>query len=173
MKFHPLVRSVQKIVVYETKTRFYIVGSNEDQSKFRVLKIDRTEPKELVINDDKIIYNEKEIRELLTMIDVGNRSKVGQKMGSGFNKTISSYGIIGFVRFVEGYYMILITSRLKAAMSGHHSVFKIADTAMVYIPNEEVRETHPGKHIFGGFLPFLPFFGLFFWQRLHSKQRSL
>ena len=73
MKFHPLVRSVQKIVVYETKTRFYIVGSNEDQSKFRVMKIDRTDPKELVINDDKIIYNEKEIRELLTMIDVGNR----------------------------------------------------------------------------------------------------
>ena len=30
-------------------------------------------------------------------------------------------------------------------MLGHHSVFKIADTAMVYIPNEEVRETHPGK----------------------------
>jgi len=145
MKFHPLVRSVQKIVVYETKTRFYIVGSNEDQSKFRVLKIDRTDPKELVINDDKIIYNEKEIRELLTMIDVGNRSKVGQKMGSGFNKTISSYGIIGFVRFLEGYYMILITSRLKAAMLGHHSVFKIADTAMVYIPNEEVRETHPDE----------------------------
>ena len=39
-------------------------------------------------------------------------------MGSGFNKTISSYGIIGFVRFLEGYYMILITSRLKAAMLG-------------------------------------------------------
>ena len=73
MKFHPLVRSVQKIVVYETKTRFYIVGSNEDQSKFRVLKIDRTEAKDLVISDDKIIYSEKEIRELLTMIDVGNR----------------------------------------------------------------------------------------------------
>ena len=64
---------MQKIVVYETKTRFYIVGSNEDQSKFRVLKIDRTEAKDLVISDDKIIYSEKEIRELLTMIDVGNR----------------------------------------------------------------------------------------------------
>ena len=107
------------------------------------------------------------------------RSKVGQKMGSGFNKTISSYGIIGFVRFLEGYYMILITSRLKAAMLGHHSVFKIADTAMVYIPNEEVRETHPGKHIFGVFFtifalfcPLLVFFFLFC-QRLNSKLRSL
>ena len=82
-------------------------------------------------------------------------------MGSGFNKTISSYGIIGFVRFLEGYYMILITSRLKAAMLGHHSVFKIADTAMVYIPNEEVRETHPGKHIFGVVFSILAVLGIF------------
>ena len=75
----------------------------------------------------------------------GNRSKVGQKIGSGFNKTISSYGIIGFVRFLEGYYVLLITKRMKAAMLGHHSVFKIEDTAMVYIPNDEVREAHPDE----------------------------
>ena len=79
-----------------------MVGSNDSQTKFRVLKIDRTEPRELIISDDKIVYSEREIRDLLTMIDVGNRSKVGQKMGSGFNKTISSYGMIGFVRFLEG-----------------------------------------------------------------------
>lgn len=105
MNFHSFARSVQKIVVYETKSRFFVVGSNPEQTKFRVLKIDRTEPKELIIIDDKIIYNEKEIRDLLTMIDVGNRSKVGQKMGSGFNKAVSSYGIIGFVRFLEGLFI--------------------------------------------------------------------
>ena len=71
-------------------------------------------------------------------LDVGNRSKVGQKMGSGLNKSISSYGMIGFIRFLEGYYIVLITKRLKVAMLGHHSVYKIEDTAMVYIPNDEV-----------------------------------
>ena len=81
----------------------------------------------------------------LTNLFLGNRSKVGQKIGSGFNKTISSYGIIGFVRFLEGYYVLLITKRMKAAMLGHHSVFKIEDTAMVYIPNDEVREAHPDE----------------------------
>ena len=141
--------------------RLYVVGSNDSQSKFRVLKIDRTEARDLIINDDKIIYTEREIRDLLTMIgtvwnkvitylndsniiwillyvDVGNRSKVGQKMGSGLNKSISSYGMIGFIRFLEGYYIVLITKRLKVAMLGHHSVYKIEDTAMVYIPNDEV-----------------------------------
>ena len=48
--------------------RLYVVGSNDSQSKFRVLKIDRTEARDLIINDDKIIYTEREIRDLLTMI---------------------------------------------------------------------------------------------------------
>ena len=33
---------------------------------------------------------------------------------------------------------------------------------MVYIPNEEVRETHPGKHIFGVFFAIFALFCLFF-----------
>ena len=32
------------------------------------------------------------------MIDVGNRSKIGQKIGSGLTKTVSAFGLAGFVR---------------------------------------------------------------------------
>ena len=28
---------------------------------------------------------------------------------------------------------------------GHHSIFKIEDTAMVYLPNDEVRDAHPDE----------------------------
>lgn len=34
--------------------RYFLVGSNHAQTKHRVLKIDRTEPKDLVISDDKV-----------------------------------------------------------------------------------------------------------------------
>ena len=102
----------------------------------RVLKIDRLDTKELEVSDDNTIYNTKEIRELLTMIDVGNRSKIGQKMGSGLTKTVSAFGLAGFVRFLEGYYIILITKRRKVGVIGHHTIFKIEDTAMIYIPND-------------------------------------
>lgn len=34
--------------------RYFLVGSNQAQTKHRVLKIDRTEPKDLVIIDDKV-----------------------------------------------------------------------------------------------------------------------
>ena len=75
--------------------RFYLVGSNNTETKFRVLKIDRTEPRELVISDDRVVYTAKEIRDLLMMIDVGNRSKVGQKMGTGLSRAVSAFGVIG------------------------------------------------------------------------------
>ena len=34
IRFHPFIRTVQKIVLYETKSRFYIVGSNNAQDRY-------------------------------------------------------------------------------------------------------------------------------------------
>jgi hypothetical protein len=51
----------------------------------------------------------------------------------------------GFVRFLEGYYILLITKRRRSAMLGHDCVYKIEDTALVPIPNDEVREQHPDE----------------------------
>jgi len=131
------VKSIQRIALYETKSRFYVVGSNNTQSTFRILKIDRTD-QNLNISDDKTLYTNREIRDLLTMIDVGNRSKVGQKMGSGLTRTVSAFGIAGFVKFLEGYYIVLITKRRKVGLIGHHTIYKIEDTSMIYIPYETV-----------------------------------
>ena len=140
--FRPAVKTLQRIALYETKSRFYLVGSNNTQTSFRVLKIDRQDPKNLHISDDKTIYTNREIRNLLTMIDVGNRSKIGQKIGSGLTKTVSAFGLAGFVRFLEGYYVVLITKRRKVGLIGHHTIYKIEDTSMIYIPHDTVREAH-------------------------------
>ncbi len=68
------------------------------------------------------------------MIDVGNRQK--SSSNSGLNRTISAFGIVGFIRFLEGFYLILITKRRRVAQIGHHAIYKIEDTNMIYIPNE-------------------------------------
>ena len=47
------------------------MGSNHAQTKFRIIKIDRTELRELLLSDDKVIYDPGQIREVLNMIDVG------------------------------------------------------------------------------------------------------
>ena len=53
--------------------------------------------------------------------------------------------LAGFVRFLEGYYIVLITKRRRVALIGGHTIFKIEDTAMVYIPNDIVRYVHPDE----------------------------
>ena len=64
----------------------------------------------------QVEYSEREIKELLFRIDQGNRpkqSKAYDKDGTGLQRTVSAFGIVGFVRFLEGYYIILITRRRR------------------------------------------------------------
>jgi len=142
--FIPKVKTIQRMALYETKSKFYLVGSNNTQTLFRVLKIDRLENRQLDVSDDKTVYTTREIRDLLTMIDVGNRSKIGQKIGSGLTKTVSAFGLAGFVRFLEGFYIVLITKRRKVGVIGHHTIYKIEDTSMIYIP-PDTKEQHPDE----------------------------
>ncbi|KAF5294868.1 hypothetical protein FQR65_LT10666 [Abscondita terminalis] len=52
---------------------------------------------------------------------------------------------MGFIRFLEGYYIILITKRRKVAVIGHHTIYKIEDTTILYIPHDTVRLLHPDE----------------------------
>ncbi|XP_043270839.1 polyphosphoinositide phosphatase isoform X2 [Venturia canescens] len=204
--FHPIISSIQKIALYETTSRFYLMGSNNTLTRFRVLKIDRTEPRELTVVDDKIEYTQDEIKDLVNMIDMGNRNRAGQRSKTGgvakvvsafgimgsdnnaaedvgedangeqaknheeqrtqtnlhrptqtrftwktmwqrdsFPRLVAAFGLVGFVRFLEGYYIILVTKRRKVAVIGHHTIYKIEDTSMIYIPNDAVRYFHPDE----------------------------
>ena len=51
----------------------------------------------------------------------------------------------GFVKFLEGYYIILVTKRRRVAYVGYHTVYKIEDTSMIYIPNDGIRVHHPDE----------------------------
>lgn len=72
------------------------MGSNNTLTRFRVLKIDRMEPTELVVVDDKREYTQDEIKDLVNMIDMGNRTRVGQRNNvSGVARVVSAFGIVG------------------------------------------------------------------------------
>ncbi|XP_066248294.1 polyphosphoinositide phosphatase [Euwallacea similis] len=139
--FYPIISSIQKMALYETKSKYYLMGSNNTQTRFRVLKIDRTEPRDLEIYDDKVEYSADEVSDLVNMIESGNR-KAG---AGGISRYISAFGIVGFIKFLEGYYIILITKRRKIAVIGHHTIYKIEDTTMIYIPHESIRIVHPDE----------------------------
>ncbi|KAG0319364.1 phosphatidylinositol-3,5-bisphosphate 5-phosphatase [Dissophora globulifera] len=120
---------LNRFVLYETKTRFFIVGTNAPAgTRFRVLKIDRTAaPDELSITEDEAVYTKAEVDDLLEMIAEGNKPTGGMREIAKF------YGIVGFVRFTEGYYLTIITKRSPVALIGGHYIFHIDATTTISI----------------------------------------
>lgn len=73
--------------------KFFIVGSNNNQTKFRILRLDRTEPYELNILDDGLEYNEKEVHQ---MLQYGIKTK---NSSATLPKPLSAFGIVGKLLF--------------------------------------------------------------------------
>lgn len=120
--------SMSSFQLYETKTRYYLVGTNAAKEKYRVLQIHRTNPTELTVIEDDVLYNETEKSRLLKMIEDGNLSVGGLQL-----TPMRIYGVVGFVRFTQGWYMIFITKRRQVALLGGHYIYHIDETRLVPI----------------------------------------
>uniref|UniRef100_H2YYI1 SAC domain-containing protein n=1 Tax=Ciona savignyi TaxID=51511 RepID=H2YYI1_CIOSA len=137
------IKWIQKVKVYKTHSNYYVIGSNNSETKFRILKIDRTEPLQLNITDDRVDYTASEISDILSRLQMGNNSTLMNKSQKReLPESYKGFGIVGFIRFMEGYYLILITKRSKVAEIGGHSIYKIEDTTMINIPNSSVKINH-------------------------------
>jgi hypothetical protein len=120
------VNRMHKFSLYETSSRFWLVGADNMDQQYRVLKIDRTAPPgHLNIFEDDIVYDKREMNQLLNAIDDGNKATGGLKL------KCSTWGLLGFIRFTEAYYMLLITKRAQVAMMGGHYIYQIDGTEMI------------------------------------------
>ncbi|KAM3183565.1 hypothetical protein ACTXT7_010097 [Hymenolepis weldensis] len=52
------------------------------------------------------------------------------------NKSLTGVGLVGFIRFLFGYYLIVVTQHREVARIGEHRIYKIEDTKMLYIPRD-------------------------------------
>ncbi|KAI0244013.1 phosphatidylinositol-3,5-bisphosphate 5-phosphatase, partial [Massospora cicadina] len=132
---------LHQFTIYETKTRLYVVGSNFGEDKFRILKVDRTSPKDLILTADEVIYSNDECIDLLSRIDMGNRS------AGGLTKVMSAFGLVGFVKFHEGYYLCVITKRKAIALIGGHYIYHLEGTSLLNVtsaPHARV-DRHPDE----------------------------
>jgi hypothetical protein len=120
------VCKMHKFSVYETATRYYIVGADVMDRRFRILKIDRNpDAGNLSVTEDDTVYNKSDMSQLLETVDEGNKSSGGMKL------KCSTWGLLGFIRFTGPYYMLLITKRSQVAMIGGHYVYQIDGTELV------------------------------------------
>ena len=133
---------MHKFSLYETTSRFYLVGADVLNRRFRILKIERSlEPGELGVADDRIVYTKTEMNHLLNTVDDGNKGSGGLKLRA------STWGLLGFIRFTGEYYMLLITKRSQVAMLGGHYVYQIDGTELISLASPNFPRLKPERHI--------------------------
>ncbi|XP_022148395.1 phosphoinositide phosphatase SAC3-like isoform X2 [Momordica charantia] len=126
---------MHKFRLYETRSKFYMIGRDKSRTHWRVLKIDRMDFSELNIREDSAVYTERECSDLLRRIHEGNKSTGGLKF------VTTCYGIVGFIKFLGPYYMLLITKRRQIGTICGHTVYAVSRSEMIPLPNPAVWST--------------------------------
>ncbi|CAH2053740.1 unnamed protein product [Thlaspi arvense] len=165
---------LQKFRLYETRSNFYMIGRDKNRTFWRVLKLDRTEATELNFYEDSTAYTEAECFETLRRIHEGNRSSGGLKF------VTTCYGIIGFIRFLGPYYMLIITKRRKLGEICGHTVYGVAKSKIITIPHASVlsnvaysKDEKRYKRLLCSVDLAKDFFFSYSYHIMHSLQRNL
>lgn len=126
-------QSLEKFRLYETRQRFYLIGSDKSKKYWRVLKIDRSEPFELNMSEDPVAYTQQECNDLLQRIGDGNRAT------GGLTFVTKAFGIAGCVKFLGSYYLILVTKRRQVGIICDHAIYGIEESQILTIPHSTVQ----------------------------------
>lgn len=166
------VSRMHKFSLYETATRYYMVGGDLLDKRFRILKIDRTvETGDLNIAEDDIVYTKKEMNQLLNAVDDGNKSSGGLKL------KCSTWGLLGFIRFTGAFYMLFITKRSQVAMIGGHYVYQVDGTELVQLTTSSSSrfkiDKNPEEARFVGILNNLDLSRSFYFSYSYNITRTL
>ncbi|KAL6226847.1 hypothetical protein ACLB2K_000807 [Fragaria x ananassa] len=153
---------MQKFRLYETRSNFYMIGRDKSRTYWRVLKIDRLDPCELNVLEDSTTYTERECSDLLRRVHEGNKVTGGLKfvttcygiIGTGDSMSLhfsfkfpqilcincgAVVVVVGFIKFLGPYYMLLITKRRKIGDIRGHAVYGISKSEMIPLPNSSVQ----------------------------------
>ncbi|GAA6032708.1 hypothetical protein JCM8097_000752 [Rhodosporidiobolus ruineniae] len=141
---------LEKFKLYETKTKLYIIGCDDNETRFSVLKVDRVAPvprtghaagdevdeedDPLTTTEDPMVYTRQQKDELVETLKAGNGGVIKvmpdpkRYRSDGWHPFF--YGIVGFVRLSSSYRLVLVTHRQKVALLGGHYVFHSESTQL-------------------------------------------
>lgn len=119
-----------KFTLYETKTKMYIVGSNTRETRFRMLEIDISDPRNKLPIQERFRApcSRSGIIEKLAGLEEEHRLEGAD---GGLHKRLTAWGLLGFIKFTDIYYMCVITQRSVVAIIGGHYVYHIDATELV------------------------------------------
>ena len=120
----------ENLLVYETRARYYLLSYTQDKTRWRVLKISRSEACELDASEDPVEYSERQAAALLHTLAEGN---------AGLSLVHRAFGCVGAIRFLEGYYLILVKQRRQVGVLAGHPVYAVEGTEVVELCHPSVK----------------------------------
>ncbi|KAF8697948.1 hypothetical protein HU200_035447 [Digitaria exilis] len=91
------------------------------------------EPSELNVDEDSTVHSQSDYIDRLKILDEDHRSTGGVKF------VTNCFGIIGFIKFLGPYYMLIITEQRKIGDIFGHPVYQVTKTAMIELSNSKTR----------------------------------
>lgn len=131
---------VKNLRIFETKAFFFIFGFSEPSGSYKILEIARP----VLTSDGPLIL--KQYPQEFTFTQLNARIKQMQNAYKDFQEIYDNVACIyGFIKFLEGYYMILVTEATRVGSLSGNIIYTISKTAIVPITfksrnsNDEIR----------------------------------
>lgn len=161
---------MHKFSVYETSAKYYIVGGDVTERRYRMLVINRnTHESGLSMVDDEVVLSQEDMNALLDSLDRTNKPAGGLKL------RCTAWGILGFIKFTGPYYMLLITKKSTIAMIGGHYVYQVEGTDLVPLtpPKYKADVRNPEESRFLAILNNLDLTRSFYYSYSYNITRTL
>ena len=89
-----------------------------------------------ILTEDSLVYNKEDFYDMLNMINEGN------KTSGGLVKLATACGIVGFVKFLDCYYLTLVTSKRKVGCIAGNMIYSIKSTEVFPIRPREATDSN-------------------------------
>ncbi|KAH9137284.1 hypothetical protein LEN26_005804 [Aphanomyces euteiches] len=131
-KLSTSISRFERITIYETATHFHLVGSDRQYTRFRLVSLDRTQEKppnlQAIFKEEPLMFDWDGMEAALQAIEHEAR----KTSPHGLVRVCTAVAIVGFIKFLQGYYLVLATQRKKIGCIGGHFIYAIQ--AAQYLP---------------------------------------
>eukprot|EP01083_Nonionella_stella_P303322 1049642_1 len=132
LKLPSLFETFQEFWIFKAQLKYYLVAVSQSRTSFRLLKIDRSQCVDLGMSEDQAEYDNRQVETMISMLNAANA------VTGGLKRVGTAYAVVGFIRFLKGHYLYIVTGRRLVGRIGGHAIYAITDTQMIYLPNEDI-----------------------------------
>ncbi|QDZ25839.1 phosphoinositide phosphatase SAC1 [Chloropicon primus] len=121
--------SLERFLLYESRTKYYLVGHTACSTEWYMMQLSRQEHKQVYC--DRTAYTENQMKVVLSSLDAAMEPHGGIKL------VMKAYGVIGVIMLLKNAYLVLVTHRKKVGNVAGHRIYGCRDVAYVPILSKE------------------------------------